>query len=91
MEPEKVDNPDSPSNPLNGICKELTSTLAGTGVFQRRFFPPDFSILRKDFFPFKASLKQARQEFQKTTMPAELQQSGNIIADSAGLVLDIKN
>jgi phospholipase/carboxylesterase len=88
METQVIDNPDSSGNPLDAICQELTKTLEGIGVFQRRFFPPDFSALRKDLIPFKASLKKARQELQEMTMPAELQRPGSIIADSTGLVLN---
>jgi hypothetical protein len=88
MDTEALDNPDSPGNPLDAICKELARTLEGIGVFQRRFFPPDFPALRKDLIPFKASLIQARQELEEMTMPADLQQPGDVIADSTGLVLD---
>jgi phospholipase/carboxylesterase len=88
METEAIDNPESSGNPLDVICRELTRALEGIGAFQRRFFPPEFSALQKDLFPFKASLKQAKQELEETTMPAELQQPGDVIADSSGLVLD---
>jgi len=88
METEVTDNPDSPGKPFDAICLELTRALEGVGVFQRRFFPPDFSALRKDLLTFKATLNQASQEIQGLTIPAELQQPVNIIADSTGLVLD---
>jgi phospholipase/carboxylesterase len=88
METEVADNLDSLGNPLDAICRELTRALEGIGVFQRRFFPPDFSALRKDLIPFKASLNQVKQELEEMKLPTELQQPGGVIADSSGLVLD---
>ena len=88
MEIEGIDNTDSTSDLFDAICKELTRTIEGIGAFQRRFFPPDFSALRKDLLPFRASLNQAKQEFQETVMLIELQQPGKIIAESSGLVLN---
>jgi len=88
METEVFDNPDSPDARVDAVCKALARALAGMGMFQRRFFPPDFVEIRKELLPFDASLKQARQDLREMTFPADRRQTVSTIADSINLVLD---
>ena len=48
MRSEANNNPDLSEEKLDSICNRVTTVLDGIGIFQRRFFPPEFPELRKD-------------------------------------------
>jgi len=70
------------------ICRELKGALEALGIFQRKFFPPDFPRLREDLLQVKSSLQQARQKFKQRSEAEQLGEFRSAIEDSGGLVFE---
>jgi phospholipase/carboxylesterase len=88
LESKEQDDSRMPDSTIEAICQELTRGLEAMGIFQRRFFPPDFANLLEDLHPVNLSLQRARQKLKQMLLAADLNAFHNAIDDAIGLVLD---
>ena len=82
------DNPDSPENQFDSICKQLIEVLVRFSIFQRQFFPPEFPTLRPDLLSLQMSVKKITGELGQITAPTDQNQPWVVITDVSGLLLD---
>jgi phospholipase/carboxylesterase len=82
------DNPDSPENQFDSICKQLIEVLARFSIFQRQFFPPEFPTLRTDLLALQMSVKKITDELGQITAPTEHNLPWAVTTDVSGLLLD---
>lgn len=81
----KDDNSVACSRELDAACRVLTSALEGLGLFQRRFFPPAVSELRRDLVPLMASLNRDGRITGEISVPEEVKGPVGIINDAVDM------